>query len=188
MISTYFSLGLTHILDFEGYDHMLFLMLLIAGIKIKQWKNLLGLITAFTIGHSITLAIVTLNSPLLNSNVVEFFIPITILLTGIYNLVFKSTSIIIKLSLTLIFGLIHGMGFATYLSALLPQTESLWKPLLYFNLGVEAGQIVFASAFIGLLSIWQFVSKNTVQKIQNVISAVGIAISLFLALSNWPFL
>ena len=188
MISTYLQLGFTHILDFEGYDHMLFLLLLISGIRLNQRKELLGLITAFTIGHSITLAIVTLYKPFMPSNLVEFLIPITILITGLNNLLSKSTSLELKLSLTLFFGLIHGMGFASYLSAIMPQNSSVWQPLLFFNLGVEAGQIIFAGVFISVMMLLPFTSKNAIHRTQNIISVAGVVISIFLAASNWPFL
>ena len=188
MISTYFQLGFTHILDLAGYDHMLFLLLLISGIKLNQRKELLGLITAFTLGHSITLALVTLYKPLIPSNLVEFLIPITILITGLQNLLSKSSTLKWKVSLTLFFGLIHGMGFASYLTALMPHNSSVWQPLLFFNLGVEAGQIVFAGLFISLMLLIPFTSKTTVQRIQNIISVIGVVISIFLAASNWPYL
>jgi len=188
LISTYFQLGLTHILDIQGYDHMLFLLLLLAGLRIQQWKELIGLITAFTFGHSVILAIVTLYEPLLSSNLVEFLIPITILITGMNNLMHHNSNIRFKLALTLCFGLIHGMGFASYLSALMSQNSNIWEPLLYFNLGVEAGQIIFVSVIVGLATFLPFMSKNTIHKTQNIISILGVAISIFLAASNWPFL
>jgi hydrogenase/urease accessory protein HupE len=184
----YFTLGLTHILDLQGYDHMLFLLLLIAGINVNRWKQLFALITAFTLGHSITLAIATIYQPVLPSKLVEFLIPITIMLTGIYNLTAKESNIKLKLSITTSFGLIHGMGFASYLSSLLPKESSIWQPLLSFNLRVETGQFVFSGIIIAFILLAQFTLKNAIHRTQNIISVVGVVISIFLAASNWPYL
>ena len=152
---TYFNIGLDHILDLNGYDHMLFLIVLLSGIEIERWKSMLGLITAFTIGHSLTLAIAVVHAPILSSATVEFLIPVTILITAAANLVRKQTDIYLSVIFTGLFGLIHGMGFAGYLSALMPKDASIWKPLLFFNLSVEAGQIIIAAAFVSLLFIAQ---------------------------------
>lgn len=184
---TYFNIGLEHILDINGYDHMLFLIVLLSGIEIERWKSMLGLITAFTLGHSLTLAIAVVNAPILSSEIVEFLIPVTILITAAANLVRKQADIYLSVIFTGIFGLIHGMGFAGYLSALMPRDASIWKPLLFFNLGVEAGQIIVAAAFVSVMFLAQYISKNAIHIAQRVFSVVGLGISLFLAAQNWIF-
>lgn len=185
MFPTYFKLGLTHILDFQGVDHMLFLAVLIAGYKWNEWKFMLWTITAFTLGHSLTLAITVLNGPIIESKWVEFLIPLTIFSAALSNLIWKRQQAGAAVSITTFFGLIHGMGFAGYLSALLPARSELWQPLLFFNLGVEAGQLIFASLLLALLFITRSASKSAVRIAQISLSVVGLVISLFLAITNW---
>lgn len=150
----WFSTGLQHIADWNGYDHILFLLALCGVYTLKEWKNILILITAFTIGHSITLALSVLNIIIIKSNVIEFLIPITILLTCVFNLYRLNKPRIVGLKfnyiITLLFGLIHGLGFSYLLKSLLGNDENILSPLFAFNIGLEAGQIiiVFISLFI----------------------------------------
>lgn len=145
----YLQLGFEHISDINGYDHILFIIALVAVYRLAQWKHLLWLITAFTVGHSITLALATLELLTINSDVVEFLIPVTILLTSILNIVSSpdqkrasKRSEYTKYAIALGFGLIHGMGFSNFLRALLGAEDSLLVPLLAFNIGLELGQIM----------------------------------------------
>lgn len=147
--STYFILGLEHITDFNGYDHMLFIAALMASFYWSDVKSILLQVTAFTIGHSITLALVSLGYIPLNASLVEFLIPVTIFLTAIFQLIsdrnnrrFEQTGFWIAG----IFGLIHGMGFSNFFQSLLGKETSLLKPLFAFNIGVEVGQIIFVLA------------------------------------------
>ena len=155
MFETYLKLGFDHILDLNAYDHILFVMTLCAIYAASQWKNVLILVTAFTIGHTFTLALATLGIIRANSDLVEFLIPMTIILTAIYNF-FKiraeNQKIVLHYTLTSFFGLIHGLGFSNYLRALLGGEDSIVTPLLAFNLGVEGGQIVIVVLTV-LLSI-----------------------------------
>lgn len=148
----YLRLGFEHISDLAGYDHMLFIAALCALYPINQWRPLLLLVTAFTIGHSITLALATLDVITVNDALVEFLIPVTILLTSILNIVETNPddhrlattrrSWRIKYGLALGFGLIHGMGFSNFLRAVLGAEESIVLPLFAFNVGLEVGQLV----------------------------------------------
>ncbi|MBP3943667.1 HupE/UreJ family protein [Sphingobacteriaceae bacterium WQ 2009] len=151
--SIYLQLGLEHILDVRGYDHILFVLVLCCRYVWKDWRNILLLVTAFTLGHSITLALAALKMVQVNSGLIEFLIPVTILLTALTN-IFKREERVAKnrksgkigdlalFMLTLIFGLIHGLGFSNYLQSLLGKEQNLWKPLLAFNIGLELGQLV----------------------------------------------
>ncbi len=144
MFSNYFEIGFTHILDIKGYDHILFLTALCLPFLLKDWKRVLYLATAFTIGHSITLACVTLDVIKVSPDLIEFFIPVTIALTALYDLLKKQGTIGLSYIGALLFGFIHGMGFSNFLrSALLPGEENqlVWQ-LLVFNLGIEIGQII----------------------------------------------
>src|SRR5258705_8677170 len=143
--SFYFGWGWHHILSWEALDHLLFITILAAIYLLKDWKQVLILVTAFTIGHSITLALSVLDIIRFPSRWVEFLIPCTIVITAISNLFqkkFTTRSIRINYFLALFFGLIHGMGFANTIRFLLAKDQSLGWGLFGFNAGLEAGQIV----------------------------------------------
>lgn len=141
---TYFQLGIQHIADFSAYDHILFIVALCAIYRPEDWRRLLILVTAFTIGHSLTLALAALNILVFPQNIIEFLIPVTILITALLNFKYKVASgsmPLWKYALPLFFGFIHGMGFSNYFKSLLGKEESVVKPLFAFNLGIEAGQL-----------------------------------------------
>jgi hypothetical protein len=150
----YFELGREHILDYKnGYDHILFVVALCALYIFRDWKRVLVLVTAFTIGHSITLALATLNLISVNVAWIEFLIPLTIFITAFSNL-FKNEenigdrAIQINYGYALVFGLIHGMGFSNYLKSILGRDRSIVSQLLAFNLGLEFGQIIVVVIFM----------------------------------------
>ncbi len=145
MFDIYTKLGFEHILDPKGYDHILFVVALCAVYLVKDWKKVLILVTAFTIGHSLTLALSALNVISISATLVETLIPVTIILTCIYNIAkgkVEGEKNIINYLLALGFGFIHGLGFSNFFKALLGQEESIVGPLFYFNIGVELGQII----------------------------------------------
>ena len=151
----YFSLGLKHIADPKGYDHILFLVALCAIYTIKEWRQVLILVTAFTVGHSLTLAISVLGYSPLSSEVVEFLIPVTILVTAVYHAFFAEStdrrrSMRNEYLIAAGFGLIHGLGFANFLRTLLGEAENLLVPLLAFNIGLEAGQILIVMVIMAI--------------------------------------
>jgi hypothetical protein len=137
--------GFEHILDMNAYDHLLFLVALTAVYRLKEWKTVLILVTAFTIGHSLTLALAGFNILSINPDLVETLIPITIIITAIYNIVFYGKSekfLFAKYPIALFFGLIHGLGFSNNFRLLMGDDTGIVSLLLPFNLGVELGQIV----------------------------------------------
>ncbi|MBL7864255.1 MAG: HupE/UreJ family protein [Cyclobacteriaceae bacterium] len=152
----YFVLGKDHILDYaNGYDHILFVLALCAVYVVSDWKQILILVTAFTVGHSVTLALATLNLISVNVAWVEFFIPLTILVTTVSNLfrkenLFQTAGVQINYAFALFFGLIHGMGFSNYLRALLGKDQSLAMQLFAFNIGLEFGQIIIVGIFLAV--------------------------------------
>ena len=150
----YFGLGKDHILDYKnGYDHILFVVALCALYLIADWRRVLVLITAFTIGHSITLALSTLNIISVNVALIEFLIPLTIFITAVSN-IFKNEETLTKRAIqinyfyALFFGLIHGMGFSTYLKSILGRNENIIIQLFSFNIGLELGQIIIVLIFL----------------------------------------
>lgn len=181
----YLGLGKDHILDYaNGYDHILFVLALCAVYVVQDWRKVLILVTAFTIGHSITLALATLQIISANTQWVEFLIPLTILTTAVSNL-FRPpegmhTKVQVNYLLALFFGLIHGMGFSNYLRAALGRNHSIWSQLLAFNLGLEFGQIIVVVLFLALSYITVDLLKASRRDWKMVISSAiaGIAIIL----------
>jgi len=149
----YFGLGKDHILDYiNGYDHILFVVALCAMYGMRDWKKLLVLVTAFTIGHSITLALATLEIISVNQNLIEFLIPLTIFITAGSN-IFRTTDLsdrttYVNYGYALFFGLIHGLGFSNYLRSILGKDRSIVTQLFAFNLGLEFGQIIIVGIFL----------------------------------------
>ena len=142
----FLQMGFEHIADPQGYDHILFIVALCAVYQPKDWKKLLILVTAFTIGHSVTLALATLQIVNVSSELIEFLIPVTIFLTAVFNYFNNDRKAVKKMNsrywLALFFGLIHGLGFSNYLRSLLGKDESIISQLLAFNIGLELGQIM----------------------------------------------
>lgn len=155
---TYFRIGLTHVLDFKAYDHILFLIVLAVVYQFKQWTKVLWLITLFTLGHSLTLALSAYGILNVNEKLVEFLIPFTIFVTGLMNVFTAKKASVGKenqnLFFALFFGLIHGLGFSNYFKVIIGRTSDKLLPLLEFALGVEVAQvlIVLAILLIGTLA------------------------------------
>ena len=152
----YLKLGFEHIANLNGYDHILFLVVLCAVYQISQWRNILILVTAFTIGHSITLFIVSLDFFSIPSRIIKLLIPMTILITSLQNVINikqieNSTRMGKNYFMALFFGLIHGMDFSNYFKALIMSPDEIVIPLLGFNIGIELGQLLIV-LFIVLIS------------------------------------
>ena len=150
----YFGLGKSHILDYaNGYDHIIFVVALCALYLTREWKQILILITAFTIGHSITLALSTLRVISVKVELIEFLIPLTIFITAVSN-IFKNENnvsgrtLYINYFLAAFFGLIHGLGFSSYLRSILGKNENIITQPLAFNLGLELGQLIIVAIFM----------------------------------------
>jgi hypothetical protein len=190
--SLYFDLGLTHILDVNGYDHILFVIALCAVYMMGDWKKILIIVTAFTIGHSITLALATLDFISVNPALIEFLIPVTIFITAVTNIFRKQSGIKrqgvqLNYAFALFFGLIHGMGFSNFLRSLLGRDESIVMQLLAFNLGLELGQIIIVAIFLVLSFIVVDVLQAGRRDWKIVISSAiaGIALILMLDTKFW---
>lgn len=144
-------MGFDHISDLQGFDHMLFIVVLCAIYTLDDWKKVSFLITAFTIGHSITLALSSFKIISVNPSLVEVLIPCTILFTSLNNLVlnakYKGSNVKANYLLALFFGFIHGMGFSNYFNALMIDSMNILFPLFSFNLGLEIGQLMIIFVF-----------------------------------------
>lgn len=181
----WFQTGFEHITDLAGYDHMLFLLILCSVYSFRNWDWLI-LITAFTIGHCITLVLSVLNIIRLPSSLIEFAIPLTIFISAVFRWIQveknenKSYQKDQKVyAVTLLFGLIHGLGFSNMLRSLLGSQADILQPLLFFNLGLEVGQIV-----IVLFSLVTITSLNEYAHIPRFYLVRGIAIPVGLV-SLW---
>ncbi|MEZ5003263.1 MAG: HupE/UreJ family protein [Chitinophagales bacterium] len=198
MFKVYFEIGLKHIADLAAYDHILFIVALCAVYKLSEWKKILILVTAFTIGHSITLAMSALNMITINSSLIEFLIPVTIFLTALYNIVFIRESKIIRVHslskivsvkyfIALFFGLIHGMGFSNYFKALLGQEANITFPLFAFNVGIEIGQLLIVAVML-VISILTMTVFKLPQKYWNwTVSGIALLMSIRMMVNTWAW-
>lgn len=160
VFTTYLQLGFWHIWSWQATDHLTFLLALCAPFVLADWRRVVALVTSFTIGHSLTLALATLGLVNLNKAVIEALIPVTIMLTALLNMkqagradarpqrrpapvVWTAAN-----ALALVFGLIHGLGFANALSSLLGENSRPVAQLLSFNVGVELGQLLVVSIIL----------------------------------------
>jgi hypothetical protein len=185
LFEMYFRLGFQHIIDVSGYDHIVFILVLCAGYHLKQLSKVLILVTAFTIGHSLTLALSTLKLLNIPSGTIEFLIPATILLTAVSNVLPRSSGRQKFIyAVTLFFGLIHGLGFSNYLKELLGREGNIFIPLLAFNLGLELGQIVILAVYFLILLITVNLLKIRHDFWRIYISGAAFGIALILLIEN----
>lgn len=187
----YFEVGFKHIVSRNlGVDHILFIVALAVRYQFADWKKLLILVTAFTIGHSITLALSVFN--VVNYSIVwiEFLIPVTIVITAISNwfvnkFTFKARFPIIYF-FALFFGLIHGLGFSNYLKSMLGKDSSVIWELFSFNVGLEAGQLVIVLAILIISFIFVNLLKCSRREFLLYISGGAFAVALLMALERVP--
>ncbi len=186
----YFDIGRKHIADLEGYDHIIFVAALCLRYTFKDWKKLLILITAFTIGHSITLALSTLNIVNISTKWVEFLIPVTIMLTAVANVYQKEVIDQPKFPLiyffTLFFGLIHGLGFSNVLKSMLGTDHNIVPQLLAFNLGLELGQLLIVAAVLIITFIVVGLIKLNKRIYISLASSAIFIMALWMAIERWP--
>ncbi len=194
MFSQYLQLGFQHIADLAAYDHILFIVALCAIYKLTEWKKVAILVTAFTIGHSATLALAALDIIRFPQAWIEFLIPVTIVATAVYNLVTHRPEKHAGEKITkqwnylfaLLFGLIHGMGFSNFFRALmLPGEENqLVGQLFAFNVGVEVGQLLIVAVIL-TVSFFVFSVLKVKQRYWNwAVSGIAGVIALRMALER----
>jgi hypothetical protein len=187
----YLQLGIEHITDLKGYDHILFLVTLMAVYQVKHWQKILILITAFTIGHSVSLVVASFELINVPGKWIEFLIPVTILLTGLGNISSSKAESskghhIYKYFMALVFGLIHGLGFSNYLKSLIMNSDSLIGPLFSFNLGIELGQILVVGSFLVLGVITLEIFKAKPREWNLVFSGAGMGVAIILLIERFP--
>ncbi len=178
----YFKQGLDHILDIDGVDHMLFILAMVVFFELKQWRQLLVLVTAFTIGHSITLALSSFEIVSINRDLIEFLIPITIIITCVNNIIRSNNNnkgYYFLYGLVLFFGCIHGLAFSNFLKMSLFEEDSIVLSLLGFNLGIELGQLLIVLFFIlitqGLRALFSSLThKHIIVSTSIMVSAIAL--------------
>lgn len=185
----WFETGLTHIADWQAYDHILFLLALCGIYTLSEWKTLLWLVTAFTLGHSLTLALAVLGWVNFSASWIEFLIPLTIVLSCLYNIVGKQSipkNKTIPYLMALVFGLVHGLGFSFLLRAMLGRSAELVGPLFAFNLGIEAGQLIIVAlvVLLGLL-FTRFIGVKA-EKWRFFLSSAVFGIAFIMMLERFP--
>ena len=185
----YLKLGLTHVLDWQAYDHVLFLIVLVAAYNFSNWKRIIILVSLFTLGHTVSLLLANFNMVSVSSKWIEFLIPVTILITATYNLGTsgknnRSEKVGLFYFITLFFGLIHGFGFATYFKMISEGNEIL--PLLEFALGVEIAQIIVVAAVLILNFLFQFIFRFSKRDWLLVISSIVIGVIIPMLQNTWP--
>ena len=208
VFTVYLGLGFEHLLDLQGYDHILFLAGLCAAYSLRRWRELLVLVTAFTIGHSVSLALATLRIVDVNTSLVEFLIPVTIVATAAINLAgLRAGGVPTKhagaragsgppqyagarqarYAAALAFGVVHGLGFSNFLRLALGEESNIFVPLLSFNIGLELAQVLVAGAMTLLaLLATRFLSVS--QKGWNLALSVATgATAAWMAVQRWPF-
>ena len=185
----YLQLGWEHIISKDALDHQLFILALIAIFSFRDWKKVLILVTAFTIGHSLTLVLSALDVFRFPSDWVEFLIPCTIVFTALDNIIFsKNEKKLIQLNyyLALLFGLIHGMGFANSVRMMLASEQDITLPLFGFNVGLELGQIIVVAIALFIHYIFSEVLKLSNKIWIYIISVPILIFALKMALERIP--
>ena len=185
------SLGFRHIVNADAADHILFLLALAAIYRPRDWRQALWVVTAFTVGHSITLALAVTNALVLPTDWIEFLIPVTIVVTGIENLLVRDRAKLLwggryRPVFSGVFGLVHGAGFANYLRSLF--VDRVAVPLFGFNIGIELGQVlvliaaalVFVAGDRGLEQVWRSARTSALR-----VRVVGVSIVVILFASRW---
>ncbi|WP_199141292.1 HupE/UreJ family protein [Pedobacter sp. ASV12] len=185
----YFKLGWSHIVSLDALDHQLFILALVAVYTARNLKQVLILVTAFTIGHSLTLLLSVLDVVRFSSKWVEFLIPCTIFVTALSNLFkkdFSAKAVHTNYYLALFFGLIHGMGFANSVRMMLAKDQNMGWGLFGFNLGLEVGQVFFVVIILALT--WFALSFLKIKRREWVIflSAAVFSLALQMALERIP--
>jgi hypothetical protein len=189
----YFNIGLQHVLDINGYDHVLFLLALTVPYDAKAWKKILLLVSLFTLGHTFSLFLAVFGIVKINPTFIEFLIPITILISAVYNIyalgkASKKENVTFIGFVTLFFGIIHGLGFSNYFNSILGgmPTDKL-LPMLEFALGIEAAQIivVIASLIVGFVfqTLFKFSKRDWILTVSAFI--IGVIVPMIIESEIW---
>ena len=192
-LAAYIELGFRHIVNIEAADHILFLLALAAIYRFRDWRECLWVATAFTVGHSMTLALAVTNTLVLPSALIEFLIPVTIVATGLENLLVRDRVRAGGIAryrpvLAGVFGLVHGAGFANYLRSLF--VDHIALPLFGFNVGIELGQIcVLVLTFTAFMAVDRLIAAARISGVGRTtpvrIRAIAVSSIVLLVATRW---
>ena len=187
--SNYLRLGYEHIISIEALDHILFVVVLMAVYEVRNWLKVVTAVTFFTIGHSITLSLGALNAISVDKAFIEFLIPLTILLTALFNITKRGQNQKNKSKAWIagVFGLIHGLGFSNYYDMLVMGDTNYWQALLPFNLGLELAQLLLVLILLALMGVYNFLLNRKIRDWNFFISGAGFGLAFIMCLENWPF-
>lgn len=185
----FFTVGWQHIISWDALDHLLFIAALTAIYLVKDWKQVAILVTAFTIGHSVTLALSVYDTVRVSSKWVEFMIPLTIVITAFFNLLnrdYSKASLRMNYFLAFFFGLIHGLGYANTIRFMLMKGQQIAMPLFGFNVGLEVGQLLVVAAILS--ASYLLVNKLSLERKWWVwsLSVIAFCWASYLAIDRWP--
>ena len=187
----FFKLGWSHIISMDALDHLYFISVLAIVYSFGKWKQVLVLVTAFTIGHSLTLILSVLNLIRFNTEYVEFAIPCTIIFSAGMNMMVNNeqrSTISIQYLLALVFGLVHGMGYANAIRFMLFSEKGMGLALFGFNLGLESGQIFVVLLILFFVSVTLKYKISSHRKLVLLFSALILVLSLKMAVERFPFI
>lgn len=188
----YLKLGFEHVLDWNAYDHVLFLTVLVASYSFQQSKEVIWLVTLFTIGHILSLALSAYDILRIDSDIIEFLIPVSIIFTAVYNIFtarkgHQRGKINLLYFLTFFFGLVHGFGFSTYFNMLAKGADNMFLMLVEFALGLELAQllVVFMVLLLGFVvqNVFRFSKRDWVL----VVSSIVLGMTIPILAENWLF-
>ncbi len=187
----YVKLGFNHVLDWGAYDHILFLSALAIPFTFVSWKKVVVLATIFTIAHCTSLALSAFEVFTVDVGLIEFFIPITILLTALFNFIFvfrdaKNVGMYLHVLATAFFGLIHGFGFSNYFKMLMAEEDDKVIPLLGFATGIEFSQVAIIMVILGIAFVLQDILKVRRTIFIAIASILVIAITIPLLIATFP--
>ncbi|NCT09821.1 MAG: HupE/UreJ family protein [Flavobacteriia bacterium] len=184
----YLKMGLYHVLDLKAYDHVLFLIVLSVVFSFQQWKKILWLVTLFTIGHSVSLALSAYEIVKIKIELIEFLIPVTIFITGVTNIFnakkISKTKDNVNLIFALFFGLIHGLGFSNYFRGMIGREEDKFLPLIEFALGIELAQVIIVLGILLLGVMLESVAKVSKRDWIMVTSSIVVGFSVQMMLDR----
>ncbi|MFM2200929.1 MAG: hypothetical protein RL040_129 [Bacteroidota bacterium] len=189
MAGNYFIDGIMHITDVEGYDHMLFLLAMCAPFTFREWKPVAILATAFTVGHSVSLALAAFDVIRFSSEIIEFLIPVTILATSAFNWGARISNnvSVYRYASASIFGVIHGMGFSSFFRMISGEGEGFIEQLFLFNLGVEAGQLLILSVILSFIAISTLAIPSIKDKLPKILAGLSFLLALVLTIEKFPY-
>ncbi|MDR9449201.1 MAG: HupE/UreJ family protein [Psychroflexus sp.] len=188
----YLKLGLTHVLDANAYDHVLYLIALVASYTFFQWKRVIWLVTIFTIGHTLSLVLAGYDLFQVNMEWVEFLIPLSIIIAAIYNLSiagrrYQNQRKVVLYVITLFFGLVHGFGFSSYFQMLAAKKDQILLMLVEFALGIEIAQIIVVLTVLLISFIGRRVFTVSRRDFILVTSSLVIGLAIPILLEKWFF-